>query len=49
VPDARQRLGTSQALALEIDFRLVPDLKPSIGQRLIKCKALLRAGGGLYQ
>src|SRR5262249_27442723 len=35
VTDARQRLGTGQAFALEVDLRLVPHLEPAVAQRLV--------------
>ena len=34
MPDARQRLRSGEAFALEIDLRLVPDFEPLIAQRL---------------
>jgi hypothetical protein len=44
VADARQRLGTRKALALEIDLWLVPHLEPAIPERLVDLDARPRAG-----
>jgi hypothetical protein len=35
VANARQRLGTGEAFALEIDLGLVPHLEPAVAERLV--------------
>jgi hypothetical protein len=49
VIDTRQRLGTGEAFATKVDFRLIPDFEPALLQGLVNVDLGPRAAHGKFE